>query len=529
MSKPEVYITMTGGAGDEVTGSGSYLRIETESNKVHWGLVDKGIVQGENEEMNYSCPVKAELLDFVIVTHCHADHFLGLPTLRGFKGKIFGTSSTFAQGKELLDDAVRAYERQAAEALGIPQDVYKEMCYELESLKRRDHHKDLERYNTLLAEIEAIQKEALYTSSDVDYICKHFYPVLPYQDFMIAPGIFGRLIPSTHQNGSVSVEIYIGNYDEESINISFSGDIGPSDSLLYKEHNYNPNYLINYCIMESIHGISERKQTVKEAYEEIKKIVLECVKKKKTLILASFALERSAMLLYTLNKIIEETGISIPIYFDSPLAHKELMHYQSDYGNSKSYWFKKLGKNPFDTREITITDKYKDHQKVVQDTEAKIIITASAFGEGGRILDYFAHYIQSEEAMFVFVSWLNPDCTSNVLHQANRGDLIEIHGNRYIKICETRQISGYTGHGYLPEYTKYIDRFPFLKGIILNHGEKEHKEPLAEKLRESYCVDVYAPELYDEGQHSFLKLTSDSIEEISPIEGYKMFSDVLNF
>ena len=87
MSKPRVYYTMAGGAGDEVTGSRHILRIEYNNKVLNIG-VDFGIIQGENEYKNFMNPVKGESLDFILITHAHSDHFLGLPLLKGFKGKL---------------------------------------------------------------------------------------------------------------------------------------------------------------------------------------------------------------------------------------------------------------------------------------------------------------------------------------------------------------------------------------------------------------------------------------------------------
>ena len=73
MSKPKIYMTMLGAAGDEVTGSSTLLKIVYDK-RTSYGLIDAGIVQGKSEIRNFSYPVLAENLDFVILTHAHADH-----------------------------------------------------------------------------------------------------------------------------------------------------------------------------------------------------------------------------------------------------------------------------------------------------------------------------------------------------------------------------------------------------------------------------------------------------------------------
>lgn len=527
MSKPKIYMTMLGAAGDEVTGSSTLLKIVYDK-RTSYGLIDAGIVQGEDEIRNFSYPVLAKNLDFVILTHAHADHFLALPLLKDFKGKIYATASTFNQGRELLDDAALNYERAAAGSLGVSFEAYRGMRTKLEELERRKNHSELVLYNQLLAEISEIEGCALYTLRDVASITRHFVSVPVYQNFMVAHGVYARLIPATHQNGAVNIELYVGGFDEDSVNIAFSGDIGSKESLLYRKHNYKENPLVNYIIMESLHGLEERTQTYNDAFMELKKIIFDAQKKKKTLILAGFALDRSALLLYAINKMIDDYGLSTTVYFDSPLAHRELRHYKADYAVGKSHWFRNLGKAPFDTSEVIVTDRYEEHMRALRDNDSKIIITASAFGEGGRILDYFDRYIQDDNAIFAFISWLSEDCSSYILHNAEKGKIIELHGMHYVKKCETYQIQGFSAHGYFPEFIEFIERFPKIKGIFLNHANRDVKSELKDKLLENYDMSMYIPEMYDESENSFYCMTADSIKELSRREGHEVFKDVMN-
>ena len=53
MSKPKIYMTMLGAAGDEVTGSSTLLKIVYDK-RTSYGLIDAGIVQGKSEIRNFS-------------------------------------------------------------------------------------------------------------------------------------------------------------------------------------------------------------------------------------------------------------------------------------------------------------------------------------------------------------------------------------------------------------------------------------------------------------------------------------------
>ena len=533
MSKPEVYTMSLGAIGDEVTGSSTALYIKVD-NKEYYGIVDAGIFQGKEEYRNFQYPINGENLDFVIVTHAHADHFLGLPLLKNYPGKIYGTHETFVLGYELMLDGVKANLRNAMDEMGISVESYYRMISELDHIKKRfdggkpENFEDYQEITEVLAEIES---KVLYSYDDVENIRRHFCSIIPLQIFTLAKGLYARIVPTPHQNGSVSVEIYAGEItDENCVSISFSGDIGPDDSLLYRRLEYEPNPWIKYAWLEATHGVEVREQSSMESYIFIKNRIFKAKKRNAPLIIATFSLDRSAKVLYLLNKLIDETNISIPIYWDTPLGYRELKHYQEFYAEKKeNFWFKNLGKNPFDDNELIICDTHMSHLDAVKADGAKIIITASAFGEGGRIVDYFDEYIQDENAEFLFAGWLREDCPSGILLNAERGELLEIHGNHYVKHCKTTQVHGLTSHGYYPEFLKYIQRFPNLKALFLNHGDKKDKEELSEKLyqEENFEFNVEIPGDEIENDRSFYKLTAEEFSYISPVEGYEIFKKIL--
>jgi len=539
MSKPKnvAYVMSTGGVGNTITGSSTLLNCHVHG-KIHNIGIDFGISQGKDEIRNNNHLITGNNIEAFIITHAHMDHMGGLPFLKDFTGKIYATKETFALGYELLCDAAKSNLYEAAKSYGISIDAYYAMLKELDEMKRRKTNpNNMERYQDLADIINEVESIANFTLDDVERINKQFCIVIPYERFIIVDGIYGRLIPNPHLPGAISAEIYIGEViEEDMIGLSFSGDIGPKDGILYKSIPYHPNEYIQYAWLEATHGVEERSQTVAETYRELKNRVFEAIQNDSPLIIASFALDRSAKILWLMNKIIDETNVSIPIYWDTPLGYRELQLYQNFYRISikgESFWFNDLGRNPFDDNELIVCNRYTDHMDALESDGAKVVITASAFGDGGRILDYFDRYIQEEDADFVFAGWLSPECNSYILHKAIKGESIELFTNgvwkKYEKNCQTHQITGLTSHGFYPEFEDYIKRFPNLNGLILNHGSRDSKNALAEKLKQNYDYNIVIPELYDDDKErdSYFQIDAEQMVTIPSIEGYKIFESIL--
>ncbi len=528
MSNPKIFMTCLGGAGDFTTGSCSLLHISDGKGKILVGLIDHGIFQADGDERNYTIPLDSKKIDFVIITHSHMDHTGALPLLRDYKGKIYGTSSTLRQAEELLQDSARNYERNAAEELGLTFEDYKNMQYQIEALqKKQDAGHDLEIYHQYSSILDEINSSALYTQEDVKNICGHFCAVPVYDYYQLAESVYFRLIPETHINGSCSIELYVGDFDDKSVNIAFSGDLGPSNSALYKNHKYKPNPFIKYLLLESLHGVEEQKETPEDVYRKVKKLMLDTWKKRRTLILGVFSLDRSATALMYANRAILEKNMSLTTYFDAPLGYRELLYYKEDYKRKDNQWFKSLGGSAFDTNEVIFCNRQYEHLDALEDIEAKAIITSSAMGYGGRMLDYFDRYVQDANADFVFLGYLHPDCPSSILHNAEKLEQVELNGLKFTKVCNTYQFEGLTSHGYFPEMLAMINRFPKLNGLLLNHAAMETKETVKKKIEEMYDFDVSIPELYDSYDNSYYCFTYDRMRVISKDEGRKVFKNVL--
>lgn len=491
--KLKMNMTFFGAVGNDVTGSCTWLSI-TMGDKVRELLIDCGMYQG-GEEVDASIIsdeplVDPKKIDAILLTHAHLDHCGEIPYFYklGYEGNVYASEETLKQASAIMYDCANINKRN------IPADVLDKV----EAMHAKAQHKpNKSKDDKLFEDIMEIEKDelisnALYLEEDVDEARKHFKPVEPFEKIRLFDGIYVRFVPNTHQNGATVIEVY-AEYNGEKKSIAFSGDIGPSDSCLYKKMEYVPNEEIDYCVLESLHGTSEPEETFQESVHKLKKLIKKSViRDGKTLCIGVFALDRSAMLLSVLNDFLR-SGMNFSLWFDSPLGEIQLTNYITSRLKKNHKWFKEFEKDPFDCTHVRFSTYHKDHLQLVKNDAPKVVLVTSCMGYGGRILDYFNHHIQNDKTIFAFAGFLPDDSPSKILHEAENGKIVEVAGEKYVKHCETIRFHGFSSHGYYKEMMEFVRMYPNLKRIFLNHAPYDAKVDAKMQMQNEVSTDICIP------------------------------------
>jgi metallo-beta-lactamase family protein len=258
-------VTFAGGTGS-VTGA-NFL-VEAEGIKF---LVDCGLSQGTKmaDEQNWEPFVyDPATVDYLFITHGHIDHIGRIPKLihDGFKGTIYSTIPTKDITELMLDDTAGILSHSENETLAT---IYS----------------------------PAVLHKVFSSWKVIDY----------HQDLAIGPFIF-RYRDAGHILGSGMLEIIYNNKK-----IVFTGDLGNSPSPLLNDTEILKN--VDYLVMESVYG-DRNHANRNERRAKLEATIEDNFKRKGTLIIPTFSLERSQELLFEIDQLVEHDRVpQMPIFF----------------------------------------------------------------------------------------------------------------------------------------------------------------------------------------------------------------------
>lgn len=450
------------GAAHEVTGSCTLL--EACDRRI---LIDYGLEQGPDTYENCEMPIAPSQIDCVLLTHAHIDHSGKLPMLgaQGFSGNIYATGATCRLCDIMLQDSAYIQESEAvwrnrkARRAGKPAYV------------------------------------PLYTVEDAQRIQKQFVPCNYEDRIEIYPGIQIRFVDAGHLLGSASIEITL---TENGITkkLVFSGDIGNTDQPLIRD----PHYLTeaDYVVMESTYGDRDHDKRI-DYISQLTPIVQRTLDRGGNVVIPSFAVGRTQELLYFFRQIKEEGLIQghdhFPVYVDSPLAvesthiFSQSMH---DYFDEDALALLDQGINPINFEDLKVSITSEDSITINEDTEPKVIISASGMCEAGRIRHHLKHNLWRKECTILFVGYQAEGTLGrSILEGAPEVKLFEEEIKVNAEIC---QLAGISGHADRSGLLKWIQSFsPKPIRVFVNHGEDEVCSAFANQLKEELGIDALAP------------------------------------
>jgi len=438
-------LTFFGGVG-EVTGSNYFLG--SGASRV---LVDCGLHQGSHyaERRNFEpFPYDPKEIGAVFVTHSHLDHIGRIPKLfkDGFRGEIYSTPATKDFAELLLLDSEHILGKEA----------------------------------------EREKKPPIYMVEDVQEVMK-VWRKIDYHAPISVGGFKIEFFNAGHILGSSFIKI-----EAEGKTIVFSGDLGNSPAPIIQSTEKID--FADYCLVESAYGDRVHEKT-DQRREMLEDVIEDAVKAKGTLLIPTFALERTQELLYHMNQLFEEGRVPrVPVFIDSPLAIKltaVYKKYENDF-NKETLTVARSGDDILNFPGLRLTLTTEQSKEINGIPPPKIIIAGSGMSHGGRILHHEIRYLPDPKSTILFVGYqASGSLGRQILDGAEK---VKIFGEEVPIRCRKVVIPGYSAHADQPRLLDWLRPMrQSLKRVFVVQGEAQESAALAQKIRDELAVQAVIP------------------------------------
>ncbi len=448
MQSNQLKLTFCGGVG-QVTGANFLL--ESDSVKI---LIDCGLLQGVATANAWnSAPFVYNPADINIlfVTHAHLDHVGRIAKLvkDGFKGVIYSTGDTKSLAALIMEDAFSIMKREMA----------------------RDG------------------RDPMYDMVDVEK-ARELWKIIPYHTHTSIPGglsVYFR--DAGHILGSAMIEFTYGKKK-----IVFTGDLGNSPTPLLQDTETITD--ADYLVMESVYG-DRNHEPVNERKEKLEKLIKESVSRGGALVIPAFSIERTQVILYEINSLVESGKVpSVPVFVDSPLAIKVTDIYKTatEHFNSGVQAEIRGGDDIFNFPRLQFTVNREASEAIDRVPNPKIILAGAGMSNGGRITHHEMRYLPDPKSTVLFVGYQSAGTLGREIQSGVKS--IKLFGTQVPVRATTDTIYGYSSHKDSDHLVEFVSSTKdSVKKVFVVMGETKSALFLVQRLRDYLGVNAIHPEL----------------------------------
>jgi len=453
------YIQFLGAAG-VVTGSKHLIHVDSDGSRGLQVLVDCGMFQGQKEwrERNWQdLPVPPQSIDAVILTHAHIDHCGWIPRLvkQGFHGPIYATPATIDLCGILLPDSGHLQEEDAAFH---------------NKFKTSKHEPAL----------------PLYTMEEAQQCLTLFRPVNFSELKQLSSQLSFRFVRAAHILGSAMAEIALTSNGKTS-KLLFSGDIGR-----VRDNQIAPGKVVHsgptegedcdLLVMESTYGNRQHPHT--DPRPELAALIRTTVQRGGSVVVPSFAVERSQKFLFLLKELMETGQVPrVPVHGDSPMAIRAVeifLKHSEEFTPETKALIEKYG-SPLEWPNFHF-DVTQDNSKKINDSKyPTIIVSSSGMVTGGRILHHLILRLPDPRNLVLFIGFQAPGTRGFTIK--NGASEVKMFGQEVPIRAQVESLEQFSDHADTPELLEWLHTFrrpP--KQTYLVHGEPPAASQLCEAM-----------------------------------------------
>jgi len=382
------------------------------------------------------------------LTHAHIDHTGYLPRLGrdGLRAKVHCTWGTRDLAKILLPDAARLQEEEA-------------------NFRNR---KKKTRFKPALPLFSIVDAEQV-----ISRLVGHRYR----ESFQPVEGWKATFQDAGHILGSAWIDLKVPGK-----RLIFSGDLGRAGAPIIKDPQ-PPTGSCDVLLLESTYG--DRNHATNDKLEDLAEIVVEVVKRKGTLVIPAFAVERTQEILYLLEELIRRDDIpKLPVFIDSPMAVRatRLFREHHEYYDAETNALISQGERVLGYRNLMLCESVQESKSIRTTPAPKIVISASGMATGGRILHHLRNYLPDPKNHILMVGYQSVGTRGWVI--LNGADRVKIFGEEVPVRAQVSRLEGFSGHADHREVLQWCRGFEAPpKVTYLVHGEEDALRAQGESLR----------------------------------------------
>lgn len=426
------YVQFLGNSAIDVAGSLNLLRF-----KRYCLLLDAGWAQGFDVMTSYRQnkdqikKVKCKEIDYIILSHLHIDHTGLVPSLfaKGCHAHVYVPLGSIPFLKLMWEDSFK---------------IHLQDCQKLQN-----------KHGT--------KATPLYSPADIESALNRIVEIPYNAPYQINETITLTYYPAGHILHSAQVYL---EFREGSVikRVGYTGDIGIRLQPYTKP--IEPLPFCNLLIGESTYNTPTRPNKTRDRAKDLEKIQ-SVVEEFNKVLIPCFSLQRTQVMLEVLCSEIK-TG-NKTIYLDSPLASKFCAIW-----NDSLKWQDIM-------KQIKVIDSYESSVALQESNEHCIILSASGFIQGGRIISHLKTALDKPTTCVIFCGFAGENNLASQIK--GRQKEVNIDGTIVKNRANIVELRSFSSHASYEELMMYYVKDIRCDKLALHHGEFEGKVAFANTLQ----------------------------------------------
>ena len=432
------YVKFISGSATGVTGSAHLIRF-----KNYGILLDCGLEQGHDIMTDYQAnkdflhKIRVKDIQYIILSHCHVDHSGLIPALfaKGCQAHVYVPTGSIPLLRLLWADSLK---------------IHQSDCLKLQKKHGRKF-------------------APFFTEDDIDTALGRCIEIGFNEETALNQDVKFEYFSAGHI--IYSAQIYLELHQGYQIyRVGYTGDIGgltPRPFTMPRQSMPFCNLMIGECT----YNVPTRPNSVKDRPKDVEKII-SVVNESRKILFPCFSLQRTQELLLNLYMLWEMKDLpDIPVYLDSPLAIK-ICNMWPDV---------ELWDDVMNWKNLKFVNEITDSKALQMSNEHCIIVSASGFLNGGRVLNHLTTVLPNENNTIMFIGYAGENNLASKI-KANE-PVVEVNGVLVENKAKIVELRSFSSHASYEELMDYYTEIPYNK-ICLVHGEMNGKVEFTKALKD---------------------------------------------